>query len=201
MVQPRVCRIRAGAEASRDVLDIILLFRRPEIAFACCGPHTLLTHSELIVGENHCTPSGARPLGFGAAVPDSTFAWSCFLLLDLAACYGLGLAWIPTPSQDLGLCKCQLPGFRSFRQQQYPTPQTPRPPRCLHPSRSAALSPPGGMAPGGQTPCAETQALRVSFRSSQQVARCLRAGLESGLSVDLLGGLGYALTSLPGKLV
>ena len=62
----RVRRIWAGAEASRDALDVILLFRRPEIAFACCRPHTLLTHSELIVGESHCTPFGARPLGFGA---------------------------------------------------------------------------------------------------------------------------------------
>ena len=66
MAQPRVHCIWAGAEASRDVLDVILLFRWPEIAFASCRPHTLLTHSELIVGENHCTPSGARPLGFGA---------------------------------------------------------------------------------------------------------------------------------------
>lgn len=154
MVQPRVRRIWAGAEASRDVLNIILLFRRPEIAFACCGPHTLLTHSELIVGENHCTPSGARPLGFGAAVLDSTFAWSCFLLLDLAPRYGLGRSSLDPDSlpgpRPLQMPAPGLPQFPSAARP--PPPKPPRPPRCLCLSRSAALSPPGSMAPGGQTP-------------------------------------------------
>lgn len=52
--------------------------------------HTSLTRTELTVGENLRAPSGARPLGFGASGPDSTFARSCFFLLDLAPCSRLG---------------------------------------------------------------------------------------------------------------
>lgn len=170
MVQPRVRRIWARAEASRDVLDIILLFRRPEIAFACCRPHTLLTHSELIVGENHCTPSGARPLGFGAAVPDSTFAWSCFLLLDLAPRYGLGRSSLDPNS---------LPGPRPL---QMPAPGLPQFPSAALPTPPNLPAHPAASVRQGLWPClllaawpqvdrtlyAETQALRVSFRSSQQ---------------------------------
>lgn len=170
MVQPRVRRIWAGAEASRDVLNIILLFRRPEIAFACCGPHTLLTHSELIVGENHCTPSGARPLGFGAAVLDSTFAWSCFLLLDLAPRYGLGRSSLDPDS---------LPGPRPL---QMPAPGLPQFPSAARPPPPKPPAHPAASVCHGLRPCpllaawpqvdrplyAETHALRASFRSSQQ---------------------------------
>lgn len=78
-----------GREGSRAILDVILL-RQPEIAFVFWRlQHTPLTHTELIVGENLFTPSEACPLGFGASVPDFTFAWSCFMLLDLAPCSGL----------------------------------------------------------------------------------------------------------------
>lgn len=83
--QPRVHR-----GGSRDALDLILLLRQFEIAFAVWRPqHTPLTYTELIVGEKLFAPS-AHPLGFGAAVPDSAFVWSCFILLDLAPCSVLG---------------------------------------------------------------------------------------------------------------
>lgn len=112
-----------GRGGSRGFLDSILL-RQTEIAFAFWKPqHTLLTHTELIVGENLYAPSGACPLGFGDAVPDSTFAWSCFILLDLAPCSGLGRSSLdpdslPRPRPRV----CQLLVFRSSFQQ-----------GCLHP--------------------------------------------------------------------
>lgn len=81
---------------------------------------------------------GACPLGFGDAVPDSTFAWSCFILLDLAPCSGLGRPGLdpgslPRP-RPLCLPAPGLPQFPSGRQP---------------PSRAAAWASPGGMAASG----------------------------------------------------
>ena len=158
MAQPRVHHLWASAEASRDVLDVILLLRRPEIAFAFWRLHTPLSHSELIVGENHCAPSGACPLGFGAAVQDSTFAWSCFILLDLAPCSGLGRSSLdPDPLPRPRPCICQLLVFRSFSQQ----------PRCLH--HGLWHGPLLAARPQvDRPPYTKTHALRVSSKSIRQ---------------------------------
>ena len=137
--------------------------------------HTPLTHTELIVGENLYAPSGACRLGFGAAMSDSAFARSCFILLDLAPCSGLGRSNLDPDSLPRPRPLClPTPGLPQF--------PLARPP----PSGSVAQTSPGAVAASGDPGT-------LVWTSSQpgHVAKWLRPGLKSWLAIDLLGSLGY----------
>ena len=153
----------------QGVLDVLLHSDSLGSPLPFGGCSTPLTHAELTVGETLRAPSGTRPVGFGASVPDSTFARSCFILLDLAPCSRLGRSSLD-PSSLPGprpLCR-PAPGLLQF-------PSAARRLEPLHSLLQAAW-------PRGERP--QSARTQVLFESVWQ------AGLESWLPVGLLGGLG-----------
>lgn len=136
--------------------------------------------------RTYCWREPLRPIwglsaGSRAAMSDSSFAWSGFILLDLAPCSGLGRSHSDPDSLPRPRPPClPTPGLPQF--------PSARPP----PSPSAARTSPGDVAARGDPDT-------LAWTSSQpgHVAKWLRAGLESWLATDLLGSLGYVMTPSP----